>query len=565
MPPPPRRTGSPARPLALLAVVLVLLVAAAALTRTWTPRLGLDLRGGTSLTLQARAAQAGQQVTGTSLDQAVDIIRNRVNGSGVAEASVQRQGSNQIAVAVPGRSQGELRRLVGTTAELNFRQVLGFAQVSAQPQFSLTGTPTVPFPFAPPATATPSATPAASASAAAGSSASPQPSAAAGAGSAPPQATATPSPAGQPSVAQVIARSVSPQVPPAEISAFDSFGCASLKEPVTSTPTGYLITCNDARDQKFLLGPAFILGTDVATADAQLSQGANGTTTGGWEVNVSLKGGRARDILGQATSRLAALPQMVDAGGGAQAGAGAPGQGTSNFAIVLDGVVVSSPFVREAIPTGTASISGSFDATSARQLANVLKYGALPLSFDVAEANTTSPTLGGEQLRWGLIAGALGLLLTVGFALVYYRGLALVVVASLVVAGALTYLLVVLLGAQIGYALTLAGIAGLIVSVGITADSLPLPVHLLHASRAPQEPARLGASPHNAADRDESCPDGVRGRRRDLLRRSAGVASQPARRRSRHARGARLPLPEVRAGKHPRPARVAADGRATVG
>ena len=143
----------------------------------------------------------------------------------------------------------------------------------------------------------------------------------------------------------------------------------------------------------------------------------------------------------------------------------------NRFAIVLDGVAISAPSVNEPIPGGRAEISGNFTQKSATELANVLKYGALPLAFDVSEVNNVSATLGGEQLRAGIIAGIIGLVLVVGYCFLYYRGLGIVVVASLGIAGILTYASMVLLGSSVGFALNLPGIAGAIVAIGITADS----------------------------------------------------------------------------------------------
>jgi preprotein translocase subunit SecD len=144
---------------------------------------------------------------------------------------------------------------------------------------------------------------------------------------------------------------------------------------------------------------------------------------------------------------------------------------TNQVAIVLDGLVVSAPRINEAINSGSAQISGSFSQTDATDLANVLKYGALPLAFDRGEVQQISPTLGADQLRGGLLAGFLGLLLVVLYSFLYYRGLGLVSVGSLAIAGLLAYLSFLLLGKWIGFTLTLAGIAGAIVAIGITADS----------------------------------------------------------------------------------------------
>lgn len=477
MPAPRSRTPNPVGPILVLAVIVVILVAVAGFSRTWTPKLGLDLRGGTTLTLQAQAVTKGQAVDSTSLDQAVDIIRQRVNNTGVAEAQVTRQGSDQITVSVPSTNQQQLRKLVGTTAELGFRQVLGYAAVTVSPTFALTDTPTVTLPFAPTTTPSPLDTPTLALGFAPQATASPRPSAGPATTSAGPSASptasasaaatagaaasASPSPT-KPSVAAVIASSISPAVPASEVTAFTAFSCGDLKEPVASTPTGYLLTCSTDRTSKFLLGPAFIVGTDVSTASAGLTTTSSGVTSGGWQINLTLKGGAPTQILSQATAKLVDLQQMDQT---------TAGQGSSNFAIVLDGEVVSSPYIQAQIPDGQAQISGTFTATTAKDLANVLKYGALPLSLTVLQANTTSATLGAQALHWGLRAGGIGLLLVILYSFLYYRGLALVVMSSLVVAAILTYLLVVLLGVQLGYTLSLAGIAGLIVAVGITADS----------------------------------------------------------------------------------------------
>jgi preprotein translocase subunit SecD len=143
----------------------------------------------------------------------------------------------------------------------------------------------------------------------------------------------------------------------------------------------------------------------------------------------------------------------------------------NQVAIVLDGLVVSAPRINEAIPSGNAQITGSFSQVEAQDLANVLKYGALPLAFDRGEVQQVSPTLGADQLNAGLLAGFLGLGLVVIYSLLYYRGLGLVTVGSLAMAGALVYLLFLVLGKSIGFTLTLAGIAGAIVAIGVTADS----------------------------------------------------------------------------------------------
>jgi preprotein translocase subunit SecD len=179
-----------------------------------------------------------------------------------------------------------------------------------------------------------------------------------------------------------------------------------------------------------------------------------GQATGtGWQVNLSFDSEGAKKF-SNVTTRLASLQDA-----------------RNQFAIVLDGLVVSAPQTRQAIPTGQAQITGSFTEASATTLANQLKFGALPISFQTLTDQDISATLGSQQLKRGLLAGLIGLVLVVVYSLLQYRALGLVTVSSLVVAGTLTYGLVALLGWRQGYRLSLAGVAGLIVSIGITADS----------------------------------------------------------------------------------------------
>jgi preprotein translocase subunit SecD len=146
-------------------------------------------------------------------------------------------------------------------------------------------------------------------------------------------------------------------------------------------------------------------------------------------------------------------------------------QNQGTFAIVLDGTVISYAGVNEPILDGNAQITGDFTEADARSLSNSLKYGALPIKFAEPTVVTIGPSLAGNQLSAGILAGAAGLLIVMLYCLVYYRGLGLVVVASLLVAGVITYGMVLVLAKAAGFTLTLPGIAGLIVGVGITADS----------------------------------------------------------------------------------------------
>ena len=227
--------------------------------------------------------------------------------------------------------------------------------------------------------------------------------------------------------------------------AFAEFTCDQKPNDV---PDQALFACDQTGTEKYLLGPALIEGDQLASATAGIPQ--NGIA---WQVNLEFnaEGGR---LFETATTALSAKQ---------------PPQ--NQFAIVLDGIAISAPRVENPIPGGRAEITGNFTQKSANELANTLKYGALPLAFEVSEVSNVSATLGGEQLRAGIIAGIIGLALVVGYCFLYYRGLGIVVVASLGIAAVITYACMVLLGSSVGFALNLPGIAGAIVAIGITADS----------------------------------------------------------------------------------------------
>ena len=197
------------------------------------------------------------------------------------------------------------------------------------------------------------------------------------------------------------------------------------------------------------MAPAEVLGRQISKASAGLDTQAGSA----WYVSLTFNN-EGTSAFGALTARVTGLPEP-----------------TNQVAIVLDGLVVSSPRITEAIPSGNAQITGSFTQLEAQDLANVLKYGALPLAFDRGEVQQVSPTLGADQLSAGLLAGALGLGLVMLYSLFYYRGLGIVTVGSLTVAGGMIYLLFLLFGEWIGFTLTLAGIAGAIVAIGVTADS----------------------------------------------------------------------------------------------
>jgi len=371
----------------LLALVLIALTGLVFVQGATAVRLGLDLRGGTSVTLQPRIAPGENgKVTNEAIDQAVSIIRQRVNSLGVAESEVAAQGSGtarQIVISVPGDTGRRVVELVGQTAELRFRQVLAVA--------ASTGT------------VDPAATP---------------------------------------------ATGISPEVN-AKFAALDCTKAENLQGSGSDAPTDTIVACDRAGTAKYILAPAEVLGRQISKASA----GLDAQSGSAWYVSLTFNG-EGTAAFGAITSRVTSLASPLN-----------------QVAIVLDGLVVSAPRINEAIPSGSAQITGSFTQLEAQDLANVLKYGALPLAFDRGEVQQVSPTLGADQLSAGLLAGGLGLGLVLLYSLLYYRGLGLVTVGSLAIAGSLVYLLFLLLGEWIGFTLTLAGIAGAIVAIGVTADS----------------------------------------------------------------------------------------------
>jgi preprotein translocase subunit SecD len=440
-------TGHPGRILIVLAVLVAGLIALLAVSGNWTPKLGLDLRGGTTITLTAKNTTGSGTVDPNSLQLAKTIIQSRVDSLGVGESEVTTSGDNQIIVTVPNVQQDELVRLVGQTAVLRFRAVYAAEQV--QPPAAPT-----PIPPAEPTQGAATAPPTCEPTAGGGSETAkaPEPSASSTGNNKPLPAlpTAPPVPLDKACVPADGKGTPTDQAlnwQPSEAcqSAFAEFTCETK---VTEAADQGLFACSQEKTEKYLLGPTLIEGNQLATAVAGIPQ-----NNVNWVVNLEFnpEGSAAFEA---ATRELSQKTEPEN-----------------RFAIVLDGVSISAPTVNEPIPGGRAEISGNFTQRSATELANVLKYGALPLAFDVSEVNNVSATLGGEQLRAGIIAGIIGLALVVGYCFLYYRGLGIVVVASLAIGGVITYASMVLLGSSVGFALNLPGIAGAIVAIGITADS----------------------------------------------------------------------------------------------
>lgn len=443
------RGGHPGRTLIIFGLVVGVLYALMAISQNWSPKLGLDLQGGTTITLTAQNPDGSGQVDPNSLQLARTIIQSRVDGLGVGESEVTTSGDRQIIVSVPNVQQDELVRLVGQTAVLRFRAVYGAEAVAPPVTASPTPEPT--------GSASPTPEPTGSVSPAAGSASesaaapSQTPSASPTGNNRPapqlptaPPAPSTPRPTA-PGQGTPPDEAINWQPSEADQADFAAYSCDQDFPDVSDQP---LVACNREKTEKYLLGPTLIEGTQLTTAAAGVPQNQVQ-----WVVNLEFNSQGAATFE-QATGTLATRQPPEN-----------------QFAIVLDSEVISAPSVSSSIPGGRAEISGNFNQQSATELANILKYGALPLSFEVSEVSNVSATLGGEQLRAGIIAGIIGLALVVGYCFLYYRGLGLVVVSSLAVAAAITYAAVVLLGDSVGFALNLPGIAGAIVAIGVTADS----------------------------------------------------------------------------------------------
>nr|WP_306434447.1 protein translocase subunit SecD [Actinomadura roseirufa] len=477
---PPSNVPKPGRTLLALFVIMVALAGVALLQGRTTPKLGLDLAGGTTVTLTAKT-ESGKNPPASQMNQAVKIMTQRVNGLGVSDAEVAKQGGNNIVVNVPGEGQDRVVQLIGTTAKLQFRQV--FAVADGKPS-----APSAPAPTPSPgkggkagkATPSPSASGTQSGSPSPSPSASPRGRALSQALTAPsptPSGSGTPAPSATPSAPPTGLPTTPPQQAPAQdfsgvddkavIKQFETLNCYTddKRAPGSNDPNRKFVAACDQNEEKgqvskYILGPVRVLGENVSGANAMPPNAQNGEAS--WSVSLKFDGKGGRQF-GQVTTEAYKAYQQ------------SPGSPQAQVAIVLDGQVVSAPSINQgAINGGTARIDGppdSFNQRYATDLANVLKYGALPLEFKQSSIDEVSSTLGADQLRGGLIAGAIGLGLVVLYCLLYYRGLGLVAVSSLVVASIITYVSVVILGEGMGFRLSLPHIIGLIVSIGITADS----------------------------------------------------------------------------------------------
>lgn len=405
----PTRGYRPVRTLITLGAATVAMFAAifAGVTwsdATWAPKLALDLEGGTQLILTP-VTETDEAVTPEVINQAIAIIRQRVDASGVAEAEISSQGGGNIVVGLPGEPDEATLDLVRTPAVMDFRSVLvvDYGMPAPDEEQGVEGLPT--------------------------------------------DAELEPESLGYSDLGWIT------QEVQRDFNTLDCTDPNTMLERDPAPADRAMVTCDSTGLFKYILGPIEISGTHIATASSGLATTAQGVSTGQWAVNLEFDGeGSAK--FRETTTRIRQLPSPQN-----------------QFAVVLDEVVITAPSVEVIIPNGEAQITGDFTRIEAASLAQQLSFGALPLRFEVQSEQQVSATLGSEQLQRGLLAGGLGLLLVVIYSLFQYRALGLVTVGSLVVATILTYGVITVLSWTQGYRLSLPGVAGLIVAIGITADS----------------------------------------------------------------------------------------------
>ncbi|MBZ4486367.1 protein translocase subunit SecD [Microbacterium sp. cx-55] len=371
---------------------------------SWIPELALDLQGGTQIILQAQTADGAAPST-EQMNQAVTIMRQRIDATGVGEADVTTEGGTNIVVQIPGEADEETRQRIQSAAQLQLRAVLF---VSGEVSGSFVGED----------------------------------------GTATPYPTADPALPSTPTASPTSGSDVS-WITPALQAQFQAYNCDDpANDPANEPADQPLITCDATGSAKYILGPVELDGDSISDASAGVVQ-----TSGAWAINIVFND--------QGTEQFAAISQRIY-----------PLTSPLNqFAFVLDGDVLSAPSMNAIITDGKPQITGSFTQETAQTLADQLKYGALPLSFSVQSSDTISATLGSQQLMIGVIAGLIGLALVAIYSLVVYRALGTVIIASLLVMGVLTYIALCILAWRMGFRLSLAGVAGVIVTIGFTADS----------------------------------------------------------------------------------------------
>lgn len=543
----PPSPGRPGRQLAVLTLAFVFLFGLMFFSGTsgmsWLermePRLGLDLVGGTRVTLEAKTLD-GDAPEADALERARQIIESRVNAIGVEEAEVVTEGDRYIVVSLAGQSEDSLRS-VGDAAELRFRKVLqGVPDTGLPTRAELEELEATPDPEAtedPEALEEPDATPGPETTPAPAATGEPEAAPPAGgdeggtaeepvgtaeerearledlisdeamaAALAPdllvrlgeePELADLLEPFGEldPALVAVLPTAVQLNVPAITCEQLDNRPAGSIQDP-----EDLVVACEGGF--KYLLDASTVLGTDVASANAVIE-----SQTSRWVVSLEFTGegqDKWRALTRESVFNHESTPfdptalgedNRYQAATPIQCAENMVGdQGNCRVAVVLDNEVVSSPQILE-VMTARSQITGNFTAAEAQLLASQLRYGALPLTFETQEEQTVTATLGTEYLKAGLLAAAVGVTLVLVYSFFYYRLLGIVIVGSLVLSSLLTYAALVVLGRGIGFTLTLAGISGFIVAVGIAADSF-----VIYFERLKDE-IRDGRTPRSAVPR----------------------------------------------------------------
>ena len=478
----------PVRALVTLTVAIVAACAALALGHFTKgvspyPDLALDLKGGTQLILTPTVTAGGQrEITDDDITQAISIIRNRIDASGVSESEISSMGNSNIMVSIPGTPSQEQLDLIRASSQMNFRPVLrmGLAQTDAPVQD----------PNAQSGDA--SATDAQSGATTQSGEVTAQSGEDAQSG----QAGAVASQSGQTelrstAVDAAVAMSFAdkdgdgvladtPTEQPENASSLqwetehvlydfltlDCSASADVKRVEGPADKPYA-ACDDSGRIKYILGPVTVPGSDLKSATAGLVRTQTGGSTGAWSVSLQFNNDGAEKF--KESSEILYGFHDSDPEAGGNGGAGTPDR--NHFAVVLDGTVITAPSMNSIIPTGQAEITGNFTAATSRTLANQLSFGSLPLNFEVESEQQISATIGTDHLTVGLWAAMIGFLLVILYLIWQYRGLAIISAGSLVVASIITYLVITLLSWWMGYRLSLAGVAGLIMAIGVTTDS----------------------------------------------------------------------------------------------
>ncbi|HEY3631762.1 MAG TPA: protein translocase subunit SecD [Jatrophihabitantaceae bacterium] len=492
--------------LALFAIVAVIYGLVFLPGNRHSPKLGLDLVGGKQVVFQAKA-EGGKAPSKQAMSQARQIMEDRVNGSGVANAEVVVQGGNQIAVSIPGKNSADIAKL-GVAAQLNLRPVVMPAIAWTPPSTSTPSSTPTGSPTTTPsntATSTPTSTPTTTNPANGTPSNSPNdarnrplnaPTPTPTGTKTTPKSTPTTTPTGTTTPTTPAAAPPKTADPfkgmtfpvPVDETAYDkltptqqqelqgrlaTFDCKSDQPDGKAQQSQPVIACDSKSDKAtlvFLLGKVIVPGTEISSAGANAPDLSGNGGSAQWTVSLNFKSSGSKNWASYTgahnTGGQDSTTQITACGGSS---GGTP---CADFvAFTLDGAVINYPYNHDTINGQATQISGSFDENSATLLARELKYGSLPLNFTPLTNTDVSATLGSAQLKAGLLAGGIGLILVVLYSLVYYRALGFVTIASLIVSGVLTFGCLVILGREIGFTLTLAGIAGFIVAVGITADS----------------------------------------------------------------------------------------------